>query len=77
MPTNDSSFHHPSSFLFEFECKNNTVGWSWQGGLAGTAGGRLYGMCVRLLALALPCVGGCICMQQRILINLFYLILNN
>ena len=34
--------------LTEKNDDNDTVGWTWQGGLPGTMGGRLYGMCAHL-----------------------------
>ncbi len=37
--------NYPSSLV---EYNNNAVGWTWQGGNAGTTGGRLYGTCVYL-----------------------------
>ena len=38
-----SFFNHFSSL---FQCNNNTVGWTFQGGNAGTMGDRIYGTCV-------------------------------
>jgi len=40
-------FPNPDSFTSFIY--NQTVGWTWQGGLAGSTGGRLYGMCVYVL----------------------------
>ena len=37
-------------FIFFFHLYNQTVGWTWQGGLAGTTGARRYGMCVYVFA---------------------------